>query len=588
MDKQFRWRDLIKSMWFLLAGKRKTYLFWETILYLIHFYVVIPPLLVGKIVDFFISYQKGASLAPFYFYTLTLGISFALVSFLRLHLKNILGNLRSDVSYSIKVKGFERLLDFSLRWHDSEITGNKVQRIQNGLRSFNDVAYMVDNEIVRAFTTFVGTIFVFIFLKPQYIIFFIIYIVGFFVILRYFYERIQRENDEYYISMEKAGGSYVEGLSNILTIKTLGVSESFKSHIARKEESTKQFEYKIRWLYNNLWKSYQAFNGLCYGTFLILVGHGVIAQTISTGSIVIFYGYLQSLTGSTNEIIQMYENMISAKSGISRLMPIFWTKLQIREGVLAFPKDWEKISIQKGNFKYITKEDKLNKDENDLVDIDFSIQKYQKIGIVGKTGSGKSTLAKLLIGLYEFDSGEYKIGNTNFYEIRREGILNEMVLVLQDSEMFNLSLKDNITLMREVDLQLLEQAVKISQLNDVIAKLPEGLETLIGEKGYHLSGGERQRVGIARAIYKNPQIIILDEATSSLDSKTERQLQEALDNHLKQKTLIIIAHRISTLKNADIIFVFAKGRIVEKGTFQKLSSNPASHFSKIYTSQTVV
>ena len=508
-----------------------------------------------------------------------------MISFIRLSLKNTLGNLRSDISYSIKVKGFEKLLDFSLRWHDEEITGNKVQKIQNGVTAFNDLTYIMDNEIVRSVTTFLGIIFVFIFLKSQYVIFFVLYVVGFFIIIQYFYDRIQKTNDEYFMSREKAGGSYVESLSNILTIKTLGASERFKTHIAQREEVTKQYEYKIRGLYNKLWKTYQAFNGVCYSAFLILVGQGVIARVISTGSIVVFYGYLQSLTGSTNEIIQIYETVIRSTSGISRLMPIFWTKPKIKTGLLSFSRNWEKISIQKGNFRYKAKEIKFDKYDNDLSDISLTIHRFQKIGIVGKTGSGKSTLAKLLVGLYEFETGKYKIGDLNFYDIRHDEILRLMVLVLQDSEMFNLSLRDNITLMREGDSEVLQKAIEISQLKDVVAKLPEGLNTLIGEKGYHLSGGERQRVGIARAIYKNPEIIILEEATSSLDSKTEQALQQALEKNLEQKTLIIIAHRVSTLKNVDKIYVFDEGKIIEQGTYMRLASNPNSHFSRIYNLQ---
>lgn len=190
-----------------------------------------------------------------------------------------------------------------------------------------------------------------------------------------------------------------------------------------------------------------------------------------------------------------------------------------------------------------------------------------------------------MIGLYEFESGEFKIGNINFSEISHDEILKEMVLVLQDSEMFNLSFRDNITLMRKGNEEDLEKAIEIAQLKNVIEKLPQGLETLIGEKGYHLSGGERQRVGIARAIFKNPDIIILDEATSSLDIRTEQKLQLALEKNLKQKTIIIIAHRISTLRNVDRIYFFNKGKIVEQGTFKEVISNPKSQYSKIYGMQ---
>ncbi len=139
--------------------------------------------------------------------------------------------------------------------------------------------------------------------------------------------------------------------------------------------------------------------------------------------------------------------------------------------------------------------------------------------------------------------------------------------------------------MRKVDPAILEMALKISQLEELVASMPEGLATPVGEKGYHLSGGERQRVGIARAICKDAPIMIFDEATSSLDSKTEFLIQEGLGSHLKEKTIISIAHRVSTLQKTDIIYVFDEGAIVESGTFDELSNNKESRFYELYQQQ---
>ena len=215
----------------------------------------------------------------------------------------------------------------------------------------------------------------------------------------------------------------------------------------------------------------------------------------------------------------------------------------------------------------------------------MEIPKYAKIGLVGQSGSGKSTLAKLIMGMYAFGSGIYTIGSEDFYKLREDDVKNEITLILQDSEMFNLSLLENITLFRELDTKRLSLAIEVAQLEDVINKLPEKLETLIGEKGYHLSGGERQRIGIARAIYKNSQILIFDESTSSLDSKTESAVLNGLTTKLEKNTVIFIAHKVASLKKVDKLIVMDKGHVVEEGTYKKLSADTNSEFFKIYSAQ---
>jgi len=313
-----------------------------------------------------------------------------------------------------------------------------------------------------------------------------------------------------------------------------------------------------------------------------------LAGIISIGSIFVVYGYFQRIRDAVSQLSDVTDDLVQSKVSISRMMPIFWDVSTTKQGHLDFPREWNSIELDDAVFKYPHKNIENGQEvirEAGIKDLTVTIKKNQKVGIVGRSGSGKSTFAKILLGLYELNGGKLKIGNTDFYNIKHSEVTDNIALVLQDSEMFNLSLKENITLMRKFDEVLFEKAISISQLQDVIQKLPSGIDTLIGEKGYRLSGGERQRIGIARAIYKDPQVLVFDEATSSLDSKTESLIQKALEENLTKKTVISIAHRISTLKNADKIMVFENGTVIEEGSFRGLSENPGSKFREIYEHQ---
>ncbi len=576
---QFSWLDLTRSIFFLMDKNKNKYLFFTGILLILFVYQLVPPLILGIIVDFFTVYEKGNSLNTFYYLTAFLGISYILVAFIRLSVKRILSNITTESIYNVRVKGFDKLLAQSLLEHKDENTGAKSQKIENGTRAFKELNSMFNNKVYIAIITIIGMILVFAVLSPIFIIFLICYVVGFFTILLLFNKKIQRLNYEKNIATEKASGSYIEGLGNILTIKSSGAERSFKDSIAKKEEITRDFRYKIIRTSNNMWKFHQALNGLGIGVFLFFVGRGVMLGSITVGAIVIFYTYIYKLIDSANRFLNIYAELIDAKTTLGRMMLIFWNKERDVRGNKNFPTDWKTMKIENANFTY--KKEEQDKFRTGVYGIDFQINNLEKIGFAGKTGSGKSTLVKLLIGLYPFDSGKYLINNTKFTDIKNEEVLKNISLVLQESEMFNLSLKDNITLMHEYDSVLFKKVIKIAQLEDVIKKLPESLDTLIGEKGYYLSGGERQRVGIARAIYRDSQIIIFDEATSSLDSKTEKLIHDAIEKKLANKTLIFIAHRVSTLKNVDRIYVFDKGRIVEQGKYQELLQNKKSVFYKI-------
>jgi ABC-type multidrug transport system fused ATPase/permease subunit len=365
----------------------------------------------------------------------------------------------------------------------------------------------------------------------------------------------------------------------MLSIKALGGEKKIVENLADKETFSRDLNIKRAMANNIKWRWLQVVNGIVLGIFLLITGFSFTSGIISVGMILVFFTYFNKMHGSLSEISDLYTDMINARSDIGQMMPIFKETEFIKTGDEKFPKDWGKIEIKNAFMEY-------GSGQIGLVDFNLKLEKNTKIGIAGSSGSGKSTLAKIILGLYAIKSGEFKIGEKDYYSILHNETLSNITVVLQETELFNLSLRENITMMRNLDISLLNKAVEISQLKEVVDKLPDGLDSLIGEKGYMLSGGERQRLGIARAIYKNAPIAILDEATSSLDSETEsRVMEKLLGEYGKEKTFLIIAHRLGTLKYTDSISVMENGKVVENGSYEKLMNDTNSVFHKMNQEQ---
>lgn len=306
----------------------------------------------------------------------------------------------------------------------------------------------------------------------------------------------------------------------------------------------------------------------------------VIQDKLSPGFFLTYVTYFDKLREAATDFTDRFQKMIERKSNLGRLMPLFWNDNRLPTGTEKFPSDWDAIRLRDAVFHYDNKPA--------VGPLSLEVQLGEIVGIAGPSGSGKSTLIKLLLGLYHLDRGTLKIGEVPVEQIRHEELVSKIAVVLQETELFSFSLRENITMMRDVPPALLQQACEIACLDDVIARLPDGLNTAVGERGYALSGGERQRVGIARALCRNAPILLLDEATSALDSKTEQMVMERLMAEHGNRTMIIVAHRISTLKAADKIVVFDQGMMMEQGRFQELAEDPASRSGTMCAMQSML
>lgn len=290
-------------------------------------------------------------------------------------------------------------------------------------------------------------------------------------------------------------------------------------------------------------------------------------STFSSDDFLRFLIILFSAYTPIKKLVNVHASMqvgISASERVFNVFDIKTEEINDEMGQLDFK---DTLQCQSVSFSY------PEHDEIVLKDISFSVKKGEVVALVGSSGSGKSTILDLIPRFYEIKSGEFLLDGTNTKDLSLYSLRSLFGIVSQDTILFDDSILANIAYGTETaDIERVKDAVKAANADEFIDNLPEGLDTVIGERGVSLSGGQRQRLAIARALYKNPAILILDEATSALDTESEKIVQEAIDNLIKDRTTIVVAHRLSTIQKADTILVLDKGEIVERGSHKELLS----------------
>lgn len=302
---------------------------------------------------------------------------------------------------------------------------------------------------------------------------------------------------------------------------------------------------------------------------VILLGYGgylVIQSELTLGELVAFFSLIWYIIGPVWSIGFLINNYTQSKAAGERLLEILEENEAIKDRPQAKAIEPIKgdVTFDHVSFSYTNKEETLH-------DIHVHVPAGKTVALLGGTGAGKSSMIQLLLRAYDVKSGSVKVDGIDVRDIQLESLRKQIGVVFQETFLFSASIRDNISFgQRDVPMEKIIEAAKLAQAHEFITRLPDGYDTVVGERGLGLSGGQKQRIAIARALLINPRILILDDATSAVDMETERQIQAALRNVTRGRTTFIIAHRLSSLKHADEILVLDQGRIVERGTHAEL------------------
>lgn len=450
-------------------------------------------------------------------------------------------------------------------WHEDETSGTKIKRVEKGATGYKDIIRAWATAYIEIIIRFIGMPIILFKFDHTIAILMGFFMISYFAISKYMQTRCINAAHTFNVEEEKVAGIFVESVSNIRTVRLLHVGHNMLEKIEKYMKSTfnaANERIAAFQLQSHVSSSYaRIFN---IGT-IAFIAFGVIHGKYEVGMIVLFSTYFFDIWTNLNELTNMTQDTIVSQQSIARMYHLIGREVPPETGTQKFPAVWNALSVEKLSFSY---------GENEaLSNLTFTVKKGEKVGIVGLSGAGKSTLFKLLLKERPDYTGTIKIGDVEVADIKEGEYYKHVSIVPQDTEVFNFSLQENISIVNpgaKHDGSLLEKAMEVSHVKDFLHKLPDGINTLIGERGVKLSGGERQRLGIARAIYKQPEILLLDEATSHLDLESEEKIKDSLHKFFEGITALVIAHRLTTIREMDKIIVIEKGRILEQGSFDEL------------------
>lgn len=478
----------------------------------------------------------------------------------------LMSYIGQSVIIDIRAAVFKKLQRLSVSFYDKNKTGTIMSYVTNDVNALQSA--MVENtiEMITEGFILIGSVVAMIYLDWRLTLF----TVCTFPVVLWFMEFFGKK-------IRKTGGRIQECTADITSVLQESVASArvIKSFV-REDYEVDRFDVENRANFRANMKNAQLMATLtpvvelvaAIGVTMIIWygGNNVINGTITAGSLVAFLTYAVNISNPIKRLTRVIGNIQKALAAAQRVFMIIDMPEEIAESRDAkkLPEVSGKVEFQNVSFAYDDK-------GNVITDLSFSVKPGEVIAIVGPSGAGKSTIANLLPRFYDVNKGDIKIDGHSVREVTLDSLREQVGIVPQETMLFNGSVYNNILYGRlDATKEEIEAAAKAANAHDFIMQLTDGYETKLGDRGVNLSGGQRQRIAIARAILKNPRILILDEATSALDTESERVVQEALDRLMVGRTSFVIAHRLSTVKNADKILVLEKGNLVESGTHDEL------------------
>ncbi|MDE1232485.1 ABC transporter ATP-binding protein [Vibrio aestuarianus] len=470
------------------------------------------------------------------------------------------------ITYHMRAKMIDKLGRISIQQYETRGSGGINAHLITDIETIDQFIGSTLSKFIISLFTVIGTAAVLLWLEWR---------LGLFILLVnpiviYFSRKLgskvkhlkKRENQSY----ERFQNRLVETLDGIYQLRAANKERVFLNQLKMQANQVRIDADKYAWQSEAAGRVSFLLFLLGFELFRAVAMLMVLFSDLTIGQIFAVFGYLWFMLGPVQELLGIQFSWYSAKAAFTRINALLSLDEEPRPISKINPFTQQKqvdVEISHINFAY-------DNDQNVLTDLSLSIPRGKKVALVGASGGGKSTLIQLLIGMYQPKSGEIRFNGATTEEISFDIIRDNIAVVLQQPILFNDTLRHNLTLGEHYDETQLWQALQIAQMQDVIANLSDGLDTLIGRNGIRLSGGQRQRLAIARMVLSDPRFVILDEATSALDTATEAALHDALNDFLSGRTTLIVAHRLSAVKQADIIYVLEDGQVSQTGTHREL------------------
>ncbi len=579
VDTYSNW-DLIRDLWRWLGKYRARFVLASALLILSEISWLYPTYALARIVTLFTESGLQASKEAIAGLLLTWA-ALSVFRFVSRQLAKFLAyQIAERLSLEMELQAVGHVLRLDLAWHEQGNVGSTMKRIQRGSGSVEAVLDTWTDSIIPMLIRSFGPIAVLATIDRTIALATAFFLVSYYALSQRLMSGIVRSIQDVNLGEEGVGGLEFQLVNNIRTVKALGFAGQMMQRLRQANETLfahitgRIRRWRTRDLVVDSWGQLFRLGLLAYVIERIFQG------TFQAGFLILAYNYFSEAWDSLGRVADLEIRFSASRLAVSRLAELFREPVGIEAaGTKLMPASWQSIRLNDVSFSY--------GERQVLSNVSFTIKRGERIGIVGFSGAGKSTLFKLLLKEYENYSGEILVDTIPLRHIKRLSYVQRAAVVLQDTEVFNFPLKENVTVAstkKANDAKLLNQSLKIAHVTDFIGRLPDGVETMIGEKGVKLSGGERQRVGIARAVFKQPDILFMDEATSHLDSESEQKIQDSLHQVFKSVTAVVIAHRLSTIREMDRILVLEGGKLIEEGSFNELLK-AKGRFSQLWKTQ---
>ena len=494
--------------------------------------------------------------------------------------KYLTSNVGQWVMHDLRRTLYHHIHRLSLAEHDEKRTGDLIGRVTSDIEATQDFITTALLGILANVLTLLGIIGVMLYLNWRFTLISLSIAPVLFLVVYSFTRRIKKASRDVRKKESELVSIVQEVFSSIRVVKAFAREDYEERRFERQSLENVEMALLARSIKMKLSPIVDIV--VATGTCLML-GYGarlVLAGQLTVGDLVVFLSYLGKMYKPMRDLSKMTDTVSKAAVGFERISEILETDSELRDqpGARPAPHFKGKIAFDQVSFGY-------SQDQLILKDISFEIEPAQVVAFVGPTGGGKSTIISLVARFYDPTSGEIKIDGTNIRNYTMKSLRQQISFVLQETLLFRASVWENIAYGRpEASRAEIIQAAKLANADQFIEEMPEGYDTMVGERGVTLSGGQRQRIAIARAVIRNTPILVLDEPTSGLDAVSEQAVFEALDRLMEGKTCIVIAHHLATIRRAKTIFVVKDSTLVERGTHEELLA-AGGFYSELYDIQ---